>query len=187
MTQGLGRFGKLCQGFVVQLVPENFLRTYWLSAIAPGYDDPIRKAAECVVLWRRAKRPADVELARRGNRNASAQGGQKLVQRTVAATRPHSLAPLLTSAGPDWPLLRLATNFPVAPHFALDRCKLGRNEAARSAAPARAIAASGALAASTISFRGAIRLASSASPNCSKRPNTFRSIGSCQRSLRLSK
>ena len=35
-------------------------------------------------------------------------------------------------------------------------------------------------AASMINARGAIRDASSASPNCSRRPKIFRSIGSCQ-------
>ena len=44
-----------------------------------------------------------------------------------------------------------------------------------------------AIAASTINARGAIIAASSASPNCSNRPNTLRSIGSCQMFCRESK
>ena len=46
---------------------------------------------------------------------------------------------------------------------------------------------SGPLAASTINVRGAIRLATSASPNCSSRPKTLRSTGCRQTSLRSSK
>ena len=47
--------------------------------------------------------------------------------------------------------------------------------------------ASGPRAASTMNGRGAMSETNSASPNCSSKPNTFRSIGSCQMFCRESK
>ena len=69
----------------------------------------------------------------------------------------------------------------------LDGLELGRGQSPGRAAGARRDDEFGALAASTIKVRGAIKLATSASPNCSRRPKTLRSTGCRQTSLRSSK
>ena len=110
----------------------------------------------------------------------------QLVERLVSSERSGSVRAACDQLDPGvgfQPGHQLACPFDLG----LDRFELGRGQSPGAPPVPGGMTNSGPLAASTINVRGAIKLATSASPNCSSRPKTLRSTGCRQTSLRSSK